>query len=468
MCPTFDTKFDPSEDLSSDHIPPLPAILSFLSSADDTIDSDTLDTPPLPTHGTPFTKITSSTQRSPIIPRRRVMILAPGQPIPHGRPYCYHLNVPVHMMTARKRVGPLFVQQLAVKHSVDHSLLDYFSPDDSARDSSSDSSSQASSDFHSDASSDSSSRHSFLDHSSTDLSSTFAGPSRRRRRSSMTSVPALPPVSKVLSPVRVDLIQSPKRVMDYVYLADVEVDPRETSLRDDVVVRSTRGRVEFRVERVTHSVMPKDTSKLAQEERAIDCTYETLGILVQRFHDHIEAIPVHHIQDSALTWWKSHKRTIGVEPAYAMKWDGLMKLMNKVYCPRNEIQKMETKFWNLTMKGVAIFLHEPMTECGQRATLNMVERIFYFNVKGNIVTKPLARITFKDSVGDMDMRTYVYRWDRDPFELDFKCGFDARCQAKTPIETYYNLENFVHGAGKPLKTIRDTTHGFISTTLSGS
>ncbi|GJU15597.1 putative reverse transcriptase domain-containing protein [Tanacetum coccineum] len=150
--PASDSESDPSEDPSSDHIPPLPAISPFLSSDDDTTDSDTPDTPPSPTHGTPFTEITASTQRSPIIPRRRVMILSPGQPIPHGRPYRYHLNGPVHMMTARKRVGPLPTHRLAVRHSADHS--------------SSDSSSEASSDFHSDASSDSSSRHSLSDHSS--------------------------------------------------------------------------------------------------------------------------------------------------------------------------------------------------------------------------------------------------------------------------------------------------------------
>ncbi|GJW84503.1 putative reverse transcriptase domain-containing protein [Tanacetum coccineum] len=49
------------------------------------------------------------------------------------------------------------------------------------------------------------------------------------------------------------------------------------------------------------------------------------------------------LQDSALTWWNSHKRTIGVDAAYAMNWAGLMRLMTEVYCPRNEIQKMETK-----------------------------------------------------------------------------------------------------------------------------
>ncbi|GKC54877.1 putative reverse transcriptase domain-containing protein, partial [Tanacetum coccineum] len=57
------------------------------------------------------------------------------------------------------------------------------------------------------------------------------------------------------------------------------------------------------------------------------------------------------LHDSALTWWNSHKRTIGVEAAYAMNWVELMKLMTEVYCPRNEIQKMETELWNLTVKG---------------------------------------------------------------------------------------------------------------------
>ncbi|GJU76417.1 putative reverse transcriptase domain-containing protein [Tanacetum coccineum] len=47
----------------------------------------------------------------------------------------------------------------------------------------------------------------------------------------------------------------------------------------------------------------------------------------------------------------SHKRTIRIEAAYAMSWAELMKLMTMVYCPRNEIQKMETELWNLVVKG---------------------------------------------------------------------------------------------------------------------
>nr|GFA55521.1 hypothetical protein [Tanacetum cinerariifolium] len=200
------------------HIPSLPAVLPFLSSDDDTTDSDTPDTPPSPTHDTPFTEITASTQRSPLIPRRRVMILAPGQPISHGRPYRYHPNGLVHMMIARKRVRPLPIQQLAMRHSVNHSL------------------------------SDSSSRHSSSDHSFPDLLSTSAGPSHKRRRSPVTPVHALPLISRALSPVRADLIPSPKRVRDIGYLAYVKVGPKET-----------------RVKRVTHPAMPEDISEPAQE-----------------------------------------------------------------------------------------------------------------------------------------------------------------------------------------------------------
>nr|GEY97424.1 hypothetical protein [Tanacetum cinerariifolium] len=90
-------------------------------------------------------------------------------------------------------------------------------------------------------------RHSLSDHSSPDLPSTSMGTSRKRRRFPMTSV-ALPPVSGALSPVRADLIPSPKGVRDIFYLADVEVGLRET-----------------RVERVTHPAMPEDIPEPTQE-----------------------------------------------------------------------------------------------------------------------------------------------------------------------------------------------------------
>ncbi|GJX30730.1 reverse transcriptase domain-containing protein [Tanacetum coccineum] len=57
------------------------------------------------------------------------------------------------------------------------------------------------------------------------------------------------------------------------------------------------------------------------------------------------------LQDSALTWWTSHKRTIGTDVVHVMTWKELMKLMTEVYYPRNEIQKIETELWNLAVRG---------------------------------------------------------------------------------------------------------------------
>ncbi|GKD89275.1 hypothetical protein Tco_1364782, partial [Tanacetum coccineum] len=312
--PASDSEFDPSEDPSSDHIPPLPAISPFLSSADDTIDSDTPDTSPSPTYGTPFTDITSSTHRSPIIPHRRVMILALDNLFPMVN-----------------RTATILMGRFVIR------------------------------DFHSDASSDSSSRHSLSDHSSPDLPSTSDGPSRKIRRSPMTSVPALPPVAGALSPVRADLIPSPNRIRSPETATDLEgcsedsLEPyvsREVGLGvnfedesseqsrsrgtdievDDDVERTSE--VDFRVEAVTVArddvetgtrdpivvsddedtppVVPEVIPKPAQEGAA-GSTYEILGYLVQRFHDHTEAIPVHRIQVIEGVQREQEHRIVGVE-----------------------------------------------------------------------------------------------------------------------------------------------------------
>ncbi|GKE48184.1 hypothetical protein Tco_1479442, partial [Tanacetum coccineum] len=305
----------------------------------DTTKSDTPDTPPSPTHGTPFTETTLSTQRSPTASgalRRRVMVLAPGQPILHGRSYRYHLNGPVHMMTARKRVGLLPTHCLAVRHSVDYSFSDHFSLDDSSSDSSSSSSSETSSDSHADALSDSASSRSSSDHSLPASPSDTRSSHRlcflaRRSISPVASVPLSSPTVRALSYARVDLLPSPKRIRSPETATDLEdcsedsfepYVPREVGLGVDFEDESSepsisrganlvmdvdvvygrrlrltwiKAKFDRLVERVTHPVMPKDTPEPAQEG-AVEVTYETLRDLVQRFHNHTEAIPVHRIQ----------------------------------------------------------------------------------------------------------------------------------------------------------------------------
>ncbi|GJU59688.1 reverse transcriptase domain-containing protein [Tanacetum coccineum] len=50
----------------------------------------------------------------------------------------------------------------------------------------------------------------------------------------------------------------------------------------------------------------------------------------------------------------SHVKTIRIDEAYGMPWKELMKLMIEVYCPRNEIQKLENEPWKLSVKGTDV------------------------------------------------------------------------------------------------------------------
>ncbi|GJS63557.1 putative reverse transcriptase domain-containing protein [Tanacetum coccineum] len=57
---------------------------------------------------------------------------------------------------------------------------------------------------------------------------------------------------------------------------------------------------------------------------------------------------------SALTWWNSHLKTVGHDAAYKIRQKTLKKMMTTKYCPRSEIKKLETKIWNLKVKGTYV------------------------------------------------------------------------------------------------------------------
>nr|GEY00244.1 hypothetical protein [Tanacetum cinerariifolium] len=265
--PASDMKSDPSEDLSSDHIPPLPAISPFLSSTDDSSGSDTPDTPPTPTHSTPFTMMTLSTQST----------------------LCSIW--PVHMMTARKRVGPLHTHRLVVRCLVDYSSSDHFALDDSLRDSSSMSSARA--DLLP------SPKRIRIPESVTDLEVSSAEGSEPSRYKG-TDLEMDDDVE------RSDGIDSDPEIQaeidECIAYADAlrvrGIDARvvvETIYREEIKT-GARGPVKVRVDRVTHPVIADDILKPTQEEGAVKFTYETLRDLVQRFHDHTEKILVHRVQ----------------------------------------------------------------------------------------------------------------------------------------------------------------------------
>ncbi|GJZ53918.1 hypothetical protein Tco_0608803, partial [Tanacetum coccineum] len=214
----------------------------------------------------------------PGLPRRPAVLVLPGQPIPIGRPYRTQPDGVLKMLTARKS----------------YAISDY--PDDSS-------------------------------------TTTSARPSCKRCRSPTSSVPAVSPVRGALSPVRADLSPPPKRIRDSNSVTNLEISsedgyesyvPREILMsvlrmlmllelkgwmiemwlrlpprrrlgleRDTVEVESRVGPV---IEDDAHESVREDVLDHVTADGVVEVTYETLGVLVQRFHDHAVEIPVHRIQ----------------------------------------------------------------------------------------------------------------------------------------------------------------------------
>ncbi|GJZ42247.1 putative reverse transcriptase domain-containing protein [Tanacetum coccineum] len=127
--------------------------------------------------------------------------------------------------------------------------------------------------------------------------------------------------------------------------------------------------------------------------------------------------------NSALTWWNSHKRTIGTEAAFAMSWRELMKLMTEVYCPRNEIQKMESELWNLTVKNNDLAAYtqrfQELTMMCTKMVPEEEDRVEKFigglpdNIQGNVIaaepTKLQDAVRIANNLMDQKLKGYAVK-----------------------------------------------------------
>ncbi|GKE75960.1 hypothetical protein Tco_1542080, partial [Tanacetum coccineum] len=140
----------PDEISSSKHISPLPAISPFLctdsSEAPDSFDGPPSQDPYVATVARWRSRVIahpSSSSEFPIAPvtasprirRRPAILIRPGEAIPFGQPYRTHLNGPLKLLTARKRVGPLPARILAWRHASPCSLDHHPSTSSSSSDS---------------------------------------------------------------------------------------------------------------------------------------------------------------------------------------------------------------------------------------------------------------------------------------------------------------------------------------------
>nr|GEV22750.1 putative reverse transcriptase domain-containing protein [Tanacetum cinerariifolium] len=204
----------------------------------------------------------------------RVTILLPGQPIPHGLSYRYHPNGSVYIMTVRKMVGPLPTHHFAVRHSVDYFSSDHFTSDDSSRDSPSDSLSEISPKSVKDleVSSDKSSESCVPREMGLGVDNDVKGSDESHSEPDID----LEIQAKIDECIAyVDALRA-EGIDARVVVKTVAREEVETSVRSTVIVSD---------DRVTHPVVPDDILEPIQEG-AVEVTYETLGDLVQRFHDH--------------------------------------------------------------------------------------------------------------------------------------------------------------------------------------
>ncbi|GJU00573.1 putative reverse transcriptase domain-containing protein [Tanacetum coccineum] len=136
--------------------------------------------------------------------------------------------------------------------------------------------------------------------------------------------------------------------------------------------------------------------------------------------------------NSALTWWNSHKRTIGADAAFAMSWRELMKLMAEVYCLRTKIQKIESELWNLTVKNndLAVYTQrfQELTMMCTKMVPEEEDRVEKFiggllnNIQGNVIAAKPTRlqdvVRIANNLMDQKLKGYVMKND------EYKRKFD--------------------------------------------
>ncbi|GKD20182.1 putative reverse transcriptase domain-containing protein [Tanacetum coccineum] len=63
------------------------------------------------------------------------------------------------------------------------------------------------------------------------------------------------------------------------------------------------------------------------------------------------------LQGRAQTWWNTLVQTRGRATAITQPWEDFKKLLMEEYCPDDEVQKLESEFWNHKMVGSDIDGH---------------------------------------------------------------------------------------------------------------
>nr|GEW82339.1 reverse transcriptase domain-containing protein [Tanacetum cinerariifolium] len=126
---------------------------------------------------------------------------------------------------------------------------------------------------------------------------------------------------------------------------------------------------------------------------------------------------------SALTWWNSHMGAVGQDFAYAMPWAALKRMITSKYCPRGEIKKLESEFWNLKVKGLDLLIYNhrfkelalmcdrmfPEESAKAERYIGGLPDMIHGTVKASKPQSMQEAIEFANEMIDNKMLTYVER-----------------------------------------------------------
>ncbi|GJY32020.1 reverse transcriptase domain-containing protein [Tanacetum coccineum] len=132
--------------------------------------------------------------------------------------------------------------------------------------------------------------------------------------------------------------------------------------------------------------------------------------------------------------WCSTIKQLSVE--YHSEVRELMKLMTEVYCPRNEIQKMETELWNLSVKNNDIANYtqrfQELTMMCTKMVPEEEDRVEKFigglpdNIQGNVIAAEPTRlqdaVRIANNLMDQKLKGYAVRNAENKRRLDNNYG----------------------------------------------
>nr|GEU48617.1 hypothetical protein [Tanacetum cinerariifolium] len=194
---------------------------------------------------------------------------------------------------------------------------------------------------------------------------------------------------------------------------------------------------------------PRTKTTLTTATATTPMTDATIRALISRVENQVmfATCTLHGV---ALTWCKSHVKTVGHDAAYGVPWNTLVKMMTAKYYPRNEIKKLEIEIWEL--KELALLCERMFPEESDKiekyvsGLLDMIHR----SVMAYKPKKMQDADEFATELMDKKIRTFAKRQTKNKRKQDDNQHQQNKRQNTKRAYTAGLGEKKPYGGSKPL------------------